>query len=327
MWGVTPAWQGAPEAFGGLSTQTQQLVVMSRVVEGDQRLFHEKIFPQILEAFGITDWSLKLPNPEEKAEATRISFSQQKAQIAQQFIGLGFDVRLKEDGVPVEDAEFMIYGKPVNMAEMQGEQLAMGLEQQEQQMQMMEQQQEQQQEAPPQAPAPPPGVNQAPGRSGAAPGGGEGQGAAPIPPMPMQQMDLGKDAEKPKDFVYNSLSGNRTPHDDEYYENRKSDDDPTKPVNLNRPQNWVEGLMSKGFLTPIIKEVSNDGKKMWFSQDGTDYIANLTSFGVNFIEKADFYNGPNIQKPKGPSVNPQISYNVDDQQDWEENDANPQNRK
>ena len=37
MWGVTPAWQGAPEAFGGLSTQTQQLVVMSRVVEGDQR--------------------------------------------------------------------------------------------------------------------------------------------------------------------------------------------------------------------------------------------------------------------------------------------------
>ena len=44
MWGVTPAWQGAPEAFGGLSTQTQQLVVMSRVVEGDQRLFHEKVF-------------------------------------------------------------------------------------------------------------------------------------------------------------------------------------------------------------------------------------------------------------------------------------------
>ena len=48
MWGVTPAWQGAPEAFGGLSTQTQQLVVMSRVVESDKRLLHEKVFPQIL---------------------------------------------------------------------------------------------------------------------------------------------------------------------------------------------------------------------------------------------------------------------------------------
>ena len=331
MWGVTPAWQGAPEAFGGLSTQTQQLVVMSRVVEGDQRLFHEKIFPQLLEAFGITDWGLKLPNPEEKAEATRISFSQQKAQIAQQFIGLGFDVRLKDDGVPVEDAEFMIYGKPVNMAEMQGEQLAMGLEQQEQQMQMMEQQQQaaqqQQQQTPPQAPAAPPGVNQAPGRTGAAPGGGEGQGAAPIPSMPMQNMDIDKDAAKPKDFVYNSLG---SPHPDKQkdvdelnaYAEARSD---SPYVNITKT--WVQGIMEKGFLTPIIKEVTNDGKKMWFSQDGTDYIANLTSSGVNFIEKASFYNGPNIQKPKGPSVNPQISFNVDDQQDWEDNDANPQNRK
>jgi len=315
MWGVTPAWQGAPEAFGGLSTQTQQLVVMSRVVEGDQRLFHEKIFPQILEAFGITDWGLKLPNPEEKAEATRISFSQQKAQIAQQFIGLGFDVRLKQDGVPVEEAEFMIFGKAINMAEMQGEQLAMGLEQQEQQMQMMEQQQqaaEQQQQAPPQAPAAPPGVNQAPGRSGAAPGGGEGQGAAPIPPMPMQQMDLNKDAEKPKNFVYNYLG---SPHPDK---DRDEDDlnayadargDGSGTPYINKSTNWVQGIMEKGFPTPIIKEVSNDGKKMWFSQDGTDYIANLTSFGVNFIEKAGFYNGPNIKGSDGPSKNPQINYN------------------
>jgi len=315
MWGVTPAWQGAPEAFGGLSTQTQQLVVMSRVVEGDQRLFHEKVFPQILEAFGITDWGLKLPNPEEKAEATRISFSQQKAQIAQQFIGLGFDVRLKADGVPVEDAEFMIFGKAIPMAEMQGEQLAMGLEQQEQQMQMMQQQQEQQQQMqqqqqqapPPQAPTGPPGVNQAPGRTGAAPGGGEGQGAAPIPSMPMQQMDI----EKDKDYLWNSRPHRPVGFEtdiDKVGETRKSDDDPTKMVELDKPQNWVQGLMSKGFLTPIIKQVSNDGKKMWFSQDGTDYIADLTSFGVNFIEKATFGTGPHIKGANGPSKNPQISF-------------------
>ena len=67
MWGVSPAWQGAPDAFGGLSQQTTQLTVMSRVVEGDQRLFHEKVFPLILQAFGITDWKLVLPNPEDKA--------------------------------------------------------------------------------------------------------------------------------------------------------------------------------------------------------------------------------------------------------------------
>ena len=110
IWGVTPAWQGAPEAFGGLSTQTQQLVVMSRVVEGDQRLFHEKVFPQLLEAFGITDWALRLPNPEEKAEATRISFSQQRAQVVNQYIALAFDVRLKDNGVPLDEAEFLVFG-------------------------------------------------------------------------------------------------------------------------------------------------------------------------------------------------------------------------
>ena len=42
----------------------------------------------------------------------------------------------------------------------------------------------------------PPGVNQAPGRTGAAPGGGEGAGAAPTPPMPMQNMSMEKDATK-----------------------------------------------------------------------------------------------------------------------------------
>ena len=308
MWGVTPAWQGAPEAFGGLSTQTQQLVVMSRVVEGDQRLFHEKIFPQILEAFGITDWGIRLPNPEEKAEATRISFAQQKAQIANQFIALGFEVRLKDDGVPVEDAEFVIFGKPVNMMEMQGEQMELGIKQMKEQMGQQEQMMQQQQQQ-----GAPPGVNQAPGRVGPAPGGGEGPGAAPIPPMPMQNMAF---ASQNKDFTYNAR-GQGEPHDiDRLGEVRKDDMDPTKTESAtNRPKTWVEGIMEKGYTTPIIKQVADDGSMMWFQQDGVDYIANLNAFGVSHIEKATFGQGPAIQKPKGPSVNPNVSYNVDDQED------------
>ena len=311
MWGVTPAWQGAPEAFGGLSTQTQQLVVMSRVVEGDQRLFHEKIIPQILEAFGITDWGLRLPNPEEKAEATRISFAQQKAQIANQFIALGFEVRLKDDGVPVEDAEFMIYGKPVNMMELQGEQMEMSLKQMKDQIDQQEQMGQQMMQQQQGAPA---GVNQAPGRTGAAPGGGEAPGAAPIPPMPMQNMAY---ASQNKDFTWNAR-GQGTPHDiDKLGEVRKDDMDPTKEAHdaQQRPKTWVEGIMEKGYTTPIIKQVADDGSKMWFQQDGVDYVANLNAFGVSHIEKATFGQGPAIQKPKGPSVNPNISYNVDDQED------------
>ena len=339
MWGVTPAWQGAPEAFGGLSTQTQQLVVMSRVVEGDQRLFHEKVLPQILEAFGITDWGLKLPNPEEKAEATRISFSQQKAQIANQFIALGFEVRLKADGVPVEDAEFMIFGKPVNMMEKQGEQMDMAIDQQKQQMEQMQQQQEmmeQQAQAgqqPGQAPAPPEGVNPAPGRVDAAPGGGEGAGAAPVPPMPMQNMNFAPlKGGQNKDYT-RAARGEGEPHDvDALGEARKSDDDPTKAVDATKaPKNWVEGLMAKGYTTPLIKQVSDNGKKMWFSQDGIDFVADLHSTGVTHVQKASFGRGPSIQKPDGPSVNPGASYSptgnnkqIDNDWDYDDEDENAQ---
>lgn len=84
---------------------------MSRVVESDQRLFHEKVFPQILEAFGITDWVLELPQPEEVAEQTRLQFSQQKTLIANQLLQMGFGVKLKSTGTGVEDIDFLISGE------------------------------------------------------------------------------------------------------------------------------------------------------------------------------------------------------------------------
>ena len=144
MWGVTPAWQGAPEAFGGLSTQTQQLVVMSRVVESDQRLFHEKVFPLLLEAFGITDWELQLPNPEEKAEATKISFAQQKVQVANTLAQLGFTITLKEQGVSLGEMEFVVSGDQVPSAQMAGQQTAMQIAGQEQEFKMQQMQWDQQ---------------------------------------------------------------------------------------------------------------------------------------------------------------------------------------
>ena len=142
MWGVTPAWQGTPDAFGGLSTQTQQLVVMGRVVEADQRLFHEKVIPLLMDALSIEDWTIKLEQPEEKAEATRISFATQRAQIASQYLQMGFDVKLKQDDVAIDEAEFIIAGEPVPTAKMQGEQTAMQIEQQKEQAEQMKLQQE-----------------------------------------------------------------------------------------------------------------------------------------------------------------------------------------
>lgn len=120
IWGVTPAWQGAPDAFGGLSTQTSQLTIMSRVVENEQRMFHDNVFPPILEAFGITDWELELPQPEEKAEATRISFAQQRTSIAMQLHQAGFTVKLKSTDTGLDDIDFVVSGEPQQQGGMGG---------------------------------------------------------------------------------------------------------------------------------------------------------------------------------------------------------------
>lgn len=120
MWGVTPAWQGAPEAYGGLSTTSQQLTVMSRVIESDQRILHERVFPNLMEAFGITDWVIELPSPEEKAEATRISFAQQKVAIASQLHQMGFEIKIKSPEVGIDEIDFMVSGEAQSQQDMFG---------------------------------------------------------------------------------------------------------------------------------------------------------------------------------------------------------------
>ena len=278
MWGVTPAWQGAPEAFGGLSTQTQQLVVMSRVVEGDQRLFHEKVFPQILEAFGVTDWQLWLPQPEERAEATRIQFAQQKVSIANQYAQLGFTVTLKDQDVSMEEAEFSISGEMVETAKMNEEQQMLQLQQQEQQMEAQKAEAEQ---------GPPEPGSQAPQATD--------WDEEDVPPddMPIQNMLLEKTipAHKRK---FGGRTGGRTPdwHDKSPLEERDIDDYAEARANKNsltlmkEPQTWISSLMEKGFNSPFIKQVSPDGKQMWFVQDTVDYVAHLNGTGVVHIEKA-----------------------------------------
>ena len=293
MWGVTPAWQGAPEAFGGLSTQTQQLVVMSRVVEGDQRLFHEKIFPKILEAFGVTDWGLHLPQPEERAEATRIQFAQQKVAIANQYAQLGFTVELKDQDVTMEEAEFNISGEMVQTAKLNEEQQALQLQQQEQ---SMEQQEEQGQ-----------GEPRSVEIGGEPPEEGEEA-------MPIQNMMLEKTipAHKRK---FGGRTGGRTPdwRDKSPLEERDIDDyaEARSKKNIltlmDEPQTWVNSLIAKGFDMPFIKQVSPDGKQMWFVQDSVDYVAHLNGSGVVHIEKAK--PDPAVHSPFNQSHQDRAMYN------------------
>ena len=300
MWGVTPAWQGAPEAFGGLSTQTQQLVVMSRVVEGDQRLFHEKVFPQLLEAFGITDWGLELPQPEERAEATRIQFAQQKIAVANQYANMGFEVILKDQDVSLEDAEFIVSGEMVPSARMQGEQQALQLEQQQQQLEQGEQ-------------------------------AGFMEGAEEEPPADGEELLADEEGEEGMEAIqamllktipkhkrkFKGRTGGRTPdwQDKLPHEERNIDDyaDARAAKNeltlMQDSQTWVESLIQKGFTMPFIKQVSPDGTQMWFAQDSVDYVANLNGSGVVHIEKARLDPGVHPQSPHHPGHKDYSNYN------------------
>jgi len=115
LWGVTPIWQTAVESVGGMSSQTAQLVVTSRVVESDQSIFNDKMFPFITNAFGISDWELKLRVPEEKAESTRIQFGQQRIAAANMLHMMGFDVKLKPGVKSIDDVDFIVSGKATPM--------------------------------------------------------------------------------------------------------------------------------------------------------------------------------------------------------------------
>ena len=298
VWGVTPAWQGAPEAFGGLSTQTQQLVVMSRVVESDQRLFHDKVFPRILRAFGITDFDLVLPTPEEKAEATRISFAQQRIGIASQFAQLGFEIKLKEDDVPLEDAEFVVSGEMAQMVQMQAQAQALQLQQQVTQTQQLQAQAE---------------AGGAVGGEAGGGGGGEAgaeggeEGALPA----IQAMEKAIPASERK---FKGRTGGRTPdHNDktpleerdidEWADKRKEKaEDRSWGLEINKT--WIQSLNEQGFVSPIIKEVAPDGSKMWFIEKGVDYVADLSTDGLGDIKKATFM----VPFPNQSPSNPTISY-------------------
>lgn len=112
MWGVSPIWMTSQESSGGIATQSQELVVTSRVVEADQKRFNEKVLPFILDSFGITDWVMVLEQPEEKAESTRLQFMQQRVTAAMQLKQMGFKVKLVPGIKALDDIDFEVAEVP-----------------------------------------------------------------------------------------------------------------------------------------------------------------------------------------------------------------------
>jgi len=258
IWGVSPMWQGAPDNFGGLTQQTAQLTVMGRVVERDQRQIMEKVFPSLLDNFGITDWKLVLPNPEEKAEATRIAQAQQRAAIAQQMLTMGFEVQLKGNKTGIDDLDFIVTGEAVPTARLQGEQQALALEQAQQQAAMQETMMEQQQEQ-------------------------EQSGGPPVEEEGNQSEEDEGSQEEP---IENAVTD--TPRGFENIESKNIKNPDLRKATTT--STWIDSLSDQGYAYPIIKQISENGQKIWFSNNGKDYVGDLSGTGIDKIEKAYFGN-------------------------------------
>lgn len=129
MYGVPQMYMNVMEGVGGISGQTQQLKVFSSVIQSDQRMFNEKVFPVLNQAFNITDWEIHLRPPEEKVEGEILALAAQRIQMAMQMQQLGFDLELKPECKDLENIDFTFSGEALNPMKMQ-QQAMMGMGQQ-----------------------------------------------------------------------------------------------------------------------------------------------------------------------------------------------------
>jgi hypothetical protein len=119
LYGVSQLWMSSTDGIGGLNSESQQLTVMSRVVEGAQRSYHVDVFPKLETALHVHDWHLRIKTPEESNELITLQIRQTKAAIAQSMAGMGFGVEYDS-----EEDEFIFSGRVLSMEEQQKQQMA-----------------------------------------------------------------------------------------------------------------------------------------------------------------------------------------------------------
>ncbi|KKL24170.1 hypothetical protein LCGC14_2418020, partial [marine sediment metagenome] len=96
---------GFDESTGGLNNESMQVVRMSRGASTSQEVYNTSLFPLLLEAFGITDWILKLSSAEERSELTEWDLKQKKAGWMSTMVMAGFGASYDQ-----EEDEFTISG-------------------------------------------------------------------------------------------------------------------------------------------------------------------------------------------------------------------------
>ena len=112
IYGVPGLFMGFQQSTGGLNNESQQVTRMSRGAMMSQDVYNTEMFPQLLRAFGITDWKLVLVDAEERSELVEWELKQRKAGWMQTAVSAGFGARYNAD-----DDEWEITGEVKSRAE------------------------------------------------------------------------------------------------------------------------------------------------------------------------------------------------------------------
>ncbi len=114
VYGVPGLFMGFEQTHGGLNNQSQEVTRMSRGAQASQDVYNVDVLPDILYAFGITDWRLTLSDAEERSELMEWNLKQAKAQWVSTLVSAGFGATYDQDA-----DEFEITGEVIPMSEQQ----------------------------------------------------------------------------------------------------------------------------------------------------------------------------------------------------------------
>ena len=96
LYGVSNIWQSDVTNIGGFRGESQQLTVMSRVVEARQGTYNNKVLMKLSNLLGVTDWDLMILPPEEAEQGAKVELRKLNTEHARTMVDMGFIAELAE---------------------------------------------------------------------------------------------------------------------------------------------------------------------------------------------------------------------------------------
>ena len=97
LWGVTPLFTGDASSVGGLTRESAQTDMHSKLIESYQNVINQNVIPHLLKQLDITDWKIHLQPPVEETEEIQLTVEKMRLENAYMMLAFGYEA-IKEKG-------------------------------------------------------------------------------------------------------------------------------------------------------------------------------------------------------------------------------------